>query len=76
MASVNVEIGRELGRFKSFEDWVNNAKHVYAEAYRAINSKDVLTLDSATPRRVLLRGLQFENARRDMTFPVVVYAIS
>ena len=75
MASVEIEIGEELGRFKSHTHWVNHAQLIYQEAYKDIGSRDVITLDSATPRRVVLRGLQFNNARDDCTFPVVIYAI-
>lgn len=75
MASVQIEIGEELGRFESHAQWVNHAKRVYAEAYRKIGSHDVITLDSATPRRVMVRGLQFRHAHEDCTFPAVIYAI-
>ena len=71
---MNIEIGEELGRFRSFEDWVNNAQRVYNEAYQEIGCKDVITLDSAEPRRVMHRGLQFQDAKRESTFPVVIYA--
>lgn len=75
MKSVEIEIGEELGRFESKAQWVSHAPRVYAEAYKKAGSKDVITLDSATPRRVMLRGLQFNNAHNDCTFPAVIYAI-
>lgn len=75
MASIEIEIGEELGRFKSFQDWVNRAETVYGNAYQKIKSRDVITLDSAMPRRVMLRGLQFHQADKDATFPVIIYAI-
>lgn len=76
MESVEIEIGEELGRFESKAQWVNHAQRVYKEAYRKIGSKDIITLDSATPRRVMLRGLQFMNAHDDCTFPAVIYSIA
>lgn len=76
ISSVEIEIGEELGRFESLSDWVNNAKHVYERAYEKIGSRDIITLDSAIPRRIMLRGLQFNNAHEDCTFPAVIYAIS
>ena len=75
MTSVEIEIGEELGRFESKEQWINTAQNIYKRAYEKIRSKDVITLDSATPRRVMLRGLQFEQADKDLTFPAVIYAI-
>lgn len=75
MAIAEIEIGEELGRFTSKGNWINNAKRVYQQAYMKIGSRDVITLDSATPRRVMLRGLQFEQADIDCTYPVVVFAI-
>lgn len=75
MASVEIEIGEELGRFKNIEDWINRAQTVYTAAYQKIESRDVITLDSASPKRVMLRGLQFNQADKDATFPVVIYAI-
>ena len=75
MASVEIEIGEELGRFKSKENWIIRAQSVYAQAYRKIQSRDVITLDSATPRRVMIRGLQFDQADKDATYPVIIYAI-
>ena len=75
MESAVVEIGRELGRFKSKLEWVNHAASTYKNAYKNIGCRDVITLDSATPRRVVLRGLQFENAHKDCTFPVIIYSI-
>lgn len=76
MASVEIEIGEELGRFESKREWIKHAQRVYRQAYCRIGSTDVITLDSAIPRRVMLRGLQFEQADRDCTFPVVIYAIA
>ena len=75
MESVEIEIGKELGRFESLGQWINHAQRVYKQAYEEIKSHDVLTLDSATPRRVILRGLQFEQAEKDSTYPAVIYAI-
>ena len=75
MASVEIEIGEELGRFKNIEDWINRAQTVYTKAYQKIQSRDVITLDSASPKRVMLRGLQFNQADKDATFPAVIYAI-
>ena len=76
MASVEIELGEELGRFKSHAEWVNHARHTYRRAYEKIGSKDVITLDSAFPRRVMLRGLQFNIAHKEFTFPAVIYAIT
>lgn len=76
MAALEIEVGMELGRFNNFPQWVNHAQMVYQEVYKDLGSKDVIALDSATPRRVMLRGLQFNKARDECTFPVVIYAIS
>ena len=76
MNKLEIEVGEELGKFESHAQWVNTAPQVYLKAYRKIGNRDVITLDSSTPRRVMLRGLQFNNARDESTFPVVVYAIS
>ncbi len=75
MISVEIEIGEELGRFDSHAQWVNHAQRVYKQAYEKIGSKDIITLDSAIPRRVMLRGLQFNNADKECSFPAVIYAI-
>ena len=75
MESVEIEVGEELGRFESKAQWIATAPGVYRQAYQKIGSKDVITLDSATPRRVMLRGLQFEQADKDFTYPAVIYAI-
>ena len=75
MGSVEIEIGEELGRFESKGQWIATAQRVYRQAYNTIGSKDIITLDSATPRRVMLRGLQFEEADKDCTYPAVIYAI-
>lgn len=75
MANVKIEIGEELGRFESRAAWVNHAQRVYQAAYLKISNRDTITLDSAIPRRVMLRGLQFNNAHDDCTFPAVIYAI-
>jgi len=75
MDSVEIEIGEEIGRFKSHAEWVNHAPWVYQAAYNKIGSKDVITLDSATPRRVMIRGAQFNRAEIELTFPVMIYAL-
>ena len=75
MESVEIEIGEELGRFESKAQWIDRAPKVYQEAYAKIGSRDIITLDSATPRRIMLRGLQFEQAEKDFTYPAVIYAI-
>ena len=75
MASIEIEVGEELGRFESKAQWVNKAPGVYQRAYAKIGSRDIITLDSAEPRRVMLRGLQFEEADKDFTYPAVIYAI-
>ncbi len=72
--SINIQIGEELGRFTSHSQWVSHAKRVYEGAYNKIGSKDVITLDSAIPRRIVHRGLQFNVARDECTFPVVIYS--
>jgi len=76
MPEVKIEVGEELGVFTSKAHWIDSAQRVYTKAYQQIGSKDVITLDSATPRRIMLRGLQFKNADTDCTYPAVVYAIS
>ena len=76
MAEAKIEIGEELGVFTSKAHWIDSAKRVYTKAYQQIGSKDVITLDSATPRRIMLRGLQFRNADEECTYPATVYAIS
>ncbi len=75
MSKVEIEIGEELGRFSSRAQWVNHAERVYERAYQKIGSRDVITLDSATPRRVMLRGLQFNVAHDECTYPAVIYAV-
>ena len=76
MKSTEIQIGEELGRFESKSQWINTAQRVYYQAYQKIGSKDVITLDSEKPRRVVLRGLQFEQAEEDSTYPIVIYAIA
>lgn len=75
MNSVEIEIGEELGRFENMAQWIHRAQSVYLQAYNRIGSKDTITLDSASPRRVMIRGLQFHQAQDDCTFPAVIYAI-
>lgn len=71
-----IELGDELGRFSSHPQWVSHAARVYSQARNSVRSEDYITLDSAIPRRVITRGLQFSNAQSDGTFPAVIYAIS
>lgn len=75
MASIEIEIGEELGRFESKEHWIKTAQQVYQLAYTKIRGRDIITLDSAIPRRVMLRGLHFDQADKDATFPAVIYAL-
>ncbi len=72
---IEIEVGEELGRFASKNDWINYAETVYTRVYKKIGSRDVITLDSATPRRVMLRGLQFNVAHDECTYPAVIYAV-
>jgi len=75
MATVEIEVGEELGRFTSKQQWVSHAERIYGEARSKFGSRDMITLDSAIPRRVMLRGLQFNQADVDCTYPAVIYAI-
>ena len=75
MATVEIALGKELGRFESRAQWINHAERTYSQVYQQIGSKDVITLDSATPRRVMQRGFQFNRAHDEFTYPAVIYAI-
>lgn len=76
MNKIEIEIGKELGRFVNKLDWINRAEIVYKKAYQKIGSRDVITVDNARPRRIMQRGLHFKIADEQSTFPVVIYALS
>lgn len=72
--STGIQLGEELGSFSSEQDWINRARNVYISAYEKIGSKDVVTLDSASPRRIMDCGLHFRIAKEQGTYPAVIYA--
>ena len=73
--SVEIEVGEELGSFSSEQDWVNRAKNLYAAIYEKIGSKDVVSLDSAIPRRIVRYGCHFRTAREEGTYPITIHEI-
>lgn len=65
--SVTLQLGPEMFRFTSFNEWVNKAHSWFSNCgvrhYVAVDTKG----------RVCVSGREFQRARDEGTFPVVVY---
>lgn len=66
-----VVLGQFLFEFVSFQQWVNKAQdlfHQYAPRF-----KDTICLDEKG--RICTRGIHFQRARDENTFPIKVYEV-
>ena len=68
---MNIELGPELFRFTSFQDWVNKARSRFNKAGAPISQ--CVCIDATG--RICGMGKQFMSARDRGAFPVVVYHI-
>ena len=66
-----VELGPELFRFISFQDWVNHAQSRFNKA--CVGASQYVCIDATG--RICGMGKQFMSARDRGAFPVVVYHI-
>ena len=66
-----MQLGPELFRFESMQEWVNKGRSWYATCGYHIN--DLITLDAVG--RVVRRGAHFSRAEEEGAYPVSVYAI-
>lgn len=69
--SVSVRVTRELFRFHSQQDWVNRAKHLYANC--GVKPGFYLAVDAAG--HVIHMGRCFMAAERRGLYPVTVYEL-
>jgi hypothetical protein len=69
MARITVEVGPELFRFETFQQWVNKATSWFRRA--GVTSLDVLCVDARG--RICTHGKSFMRADKDGAFPVIVY---
>jgi hypothetical protein len=68
MAKITVEVGPELFRFETFQQWVNKAASWFRRA--GVSSSDVLCVDARG--RICTHGKGFMRADKDGAFPVIV----
>lgn len=66
---LRMRLGRPLFEFRTFDDWVNNAKRRFEESRR--DSRTAICID--TKGRICGMGREFMRARDEGTFPVTVY---
>jgi hypothetical protein len=71
MSTISIEVGPELFRFESKQQWVSNACEWFAE--RAVSPHDYICVDARG--RVVRLGAHFARAERDGAYPVVVYLL-
>ena len=69
-----IEVGTELFRFESKQQWVDKAQGWFRHAVeeQRIYPGDFLCVDARG--RLCLRGEHFSRAESDSSYPVVVYA--
>jgi hypothetical protein len=72
MAKITVEVGPELFRFETFQQWVNKAASWFRRA--GVSSADVLCVDRRG--RICTGGTEFIRANKEGTFPVVAYLVA
>lgn len=66
---VQVQLGRRLFEFSTFEDWVNNAGRRYR--LNEATSRTTIAIDGRG--RLCTCGADMQAARDDDEFPVVIY---
>lgn len=66
---IRMRLGRPLFEFRSFDDWVNQAKSRFEHSRR--DGRSAICID--TKGRICDSGREFMRARDDGSFPVVVY---
>jgi hypothetical protein len=69
---VMVTVGQKLFEFVSLADWASHAQMLYLRA--GANMHNSIAIDVSG--RVCMAGCDFQTARDDGTYPVVVYAVS
>lgn len=68
---LEVELGRELFAFDSWDRWLNKARGWYATC--GYTTGDTVAIDAAG--RICVIGRDFARARKESTYPIRVYAI-
>lgn len=69
---LGIQTDRELFRFESHEDWVNNAKWKFDEAN--LNTLDTICIDA---KGVVCRiGHQFQKATENESYPIIAYELT
>lgn len=66
-----IQVGPELFRFESHQQWVNKARSWYATC--GYSSRKLVAIDAAG--RIVVSGLEFSRAEAEGTFPVSVHPI-
>lgn len=67
---IEVEIGKFLFQFASFDNWVNTAERSFAD-FELIGTDRYICIDNKG--RICRIGREFMRARDDSSFPVKVY---
>lgn len=70
--NLTLALGRELFRFDSEQQWVNNAKSWFAS--KAPEKGNYISVDLRG--RVCTRGAHFMRATSEKTYPIVVYVLT
>lgn len=67
-----IQLKREMFRFSSQQNWVNNAQRVFADC--GVYKHNYICLDSAG--NVCTSGQQFMEAKANDNYPVIVYELN
>lgn len=71
MTRIHIEVGEELFRFSSMQNWISKARGWFEAA--GVSRHDHICIDQRG--RVCRYGAHFIRARDDDSFPVVVYRL-
>lgn len=71
MPKIEISLGDKLFSFKSHDDWIDNASMLYSKC--GVERGKYITIDSIG--RVCIKGLEFNRAKNEGTYPITVYKI-
>jgi len=72
MTTITVEIGEEMFRFTSEQQWVNKAQSWFASC--GVMKGNFICIDASG--RVCRSGREFMRATREGTYPIICYVLT
>ena len=71
MPKLTVNLGDEMFRFSSEQEWINKAQSWFARC--EVPKRHYIAIDAAG--RVCIKGAEFMRATREDTYPITVYRL-